>query len=113
MESGAYAYTAWIERVKAVVPPERLLIFQAKDGYKPLCKFLGIESNPVCAQKFPHINDTASLKAKFGMTRFVADNWVAIAIVGALLLAMIAMLIVKFVRWIASCLGLTSAPHTS
>ena len=32
------AYLAHNERIKATVPPERLLIWQAKDGWAPLCK---------------------------------------------------------------------------
>lgn len=41
-----------IEEVKQVVPPERLLIFEAKHGWEPLCSFLDV---PVPADKpYPH-----------------------------------------------------------
>jgi hypothetical protein len=41
-----------IEEVKQVVPPERLLIFEAKQGWEPLCSFLDV---PVPADKpYPH-----------------------------------------------------------
>ena len=44
------------ERVKAVIPAEKLLIFDVKDGWEPLCSFLNV---PVPAGKpFPHVNDT-------------------------------------------------------
>ena len=32
------AYLAHNEHIKATVPPERLLIWQAKDGWAPLCR---------------------------------------------------------------------------
>jgi len=47
------AFEAHNQAVKAAVPPERLLIFDARDGYAPLCKFLGV---PVPDEPFPHMN---------------------------------------------------------
>ncbi len=44
-----------IAEVQATIPPERLLTFEAKDGWKPLCKFL---DKPVPNEPFPHINDS-------------------------------------------------------
>jgi hypothetical protein len=35
------------------VPPEQLLVFQVKDGWEPLCRFLGV---PVPAIPFPRTN---------------------------------------------------------
>lgn len=49
----------WENSVKANIPPERLLVHRAKDGWEPLCKFLGV---PVPDEPYPHINDTASIK---------------------------------------------------
>jgi hypothetical protein len=46
-----------IEEVKRTVPKERLLIFEAREGWEPLCAFLGV---PVPTDKpFPHENDRA------------------------------------------------------
>lgn len=39
--------------VKATVPAEQLLVFEVKDGWEPLCKFLGA---PVPDEPFPHEN---------------------------------------------------------
>ena len=50
----AKAFVAHTEAVKAAVPPERLLIYQAKDGWGPLCAFLGV---PAPAEPFPRTND--------------------------------------------------------
>jgi len=41
------------EDVKATVPPERLLVFNVKEGWEPLCEFLGV---PVPDEPFPHEN---------------------------------------------------------
>jgi len=45
--------------VQANVPPERLLTFEVKQGWEPLCKFLHV---PVPEEPFPHVNDTAETK---------------------------------------------------
>jgi len=50
--------TRWIKQVKAKVPAEKLLVWNVKDGYKPVCKFLGV---PVPDEPFPHMNDTEEL----------------------------------------------------
>jgi len=48
-------FNAYIEEVKRTVPPERLLVYEVGQGWRPLCDFLGV---PVPAQAFPHVNDT-------------------------------------------------------
>jgi hypothetical protein len=45
--------------VKDVVSPERLLVFQATDGWEPLCAFLGV---PVPAGPYPHVNEATAMK---------------------------------------------------
>ena len=47
------------ERARRVVDPERLLLFEPKDGWKPLCDFLGV---PVSETPFPHLNEAASIR---------------------------------------------------
>jgi hypothetical protein len=42
-----------IEEVKAAVPKEKLLVYNVKDGWGPLCEFLGV---PEPEQEFPHLN---------------------------------------------------------
>ncbi len=49
-EKSAQFFDKWAEQVKATVPQERLLIFEAKQGWDPLCKFLGV---PVPDVPFP------------------------------------------------------------
>ena len=36
------------------MPPERLLVYEVKEGWEPLCRFLGV---PVPQTPFPHVND--------------------------------------------------------
>ena len=52
-------YKQHIEDVNAAVPPEKLLIFTVTEGWKPLCKFLGM---PIPATPFPNVNDRAEVK---------------------------------------------------
>jgi len=42
------------EEVERNVPPERLLVWSAREGWEPLCDFLEL---PVPEESFPHIND--------------------------------------------------------
>lgn len=42
------------------IPPERLLVFHPRDGWAPLCKFLGV---PVPAEPFPRVNSRDELGA--------------------------------------------------
>jgi len=41
------------DRVRQIVPPERLLVYRVQDGWEPLCSFLG---KPIPSVEFPHIN---------------------------------------------------------
>jgi Sulfotransferase domain len=51
-----------IEEVKKYVPPEQLLVYNVKEGWEPLCTFLGVE---VPRNKpFPHLNDRISFKTR-------------------------------------------------
>jgi hypothetical protein len=49
------------EAVKATIAPERLLIYQAGQGWEPLCKFLGV---PVPDVPYPSENSRAEFAAR-------------------------------------------------
>ncbi|MBG0832596.1 sulfotransferase family protein [Planomonospora sp. ID67723] len=49
-------FRAHIEEVKAEIPPSRLLVFDVRQGWEPLCGFLGV---PVPDEPFPRVNDAA------------------------------------------------------
>lgn len=57
----AAAYSDWISHVKRSVPPEKLLVFNVKQGWEPLCTFLGM---PVPEGSFPRVNEGGSLRPK-------------------------------------------------
>ena len=48
------AFTAHNEAVMAALPPNRLLVFHVREGWAPLCDFLGV---PVPDEPFPRRND--------------------------------------------------------
>lgn len=50
-----------IERVKAGVPADRLLVWQVSDGWAPLCKALDV---PIPDEPFPHSNTTEEFLAR-------------------------------------------------
>ncbi len=45
------------EEVKAYVPPEKLLVYEVKESWEPLCTFLNV---PIPDMPFPHLNDRES-----------------------------------------------------
>lgn len=49
------------EEVRRTIPKERLLVFDAKQGWEPLCGFLGV---PVPATPFPKTNSTEEFRAR-------------------------------------------------
>lgn len=49
------------EAVKAAIPAERLLIYEAGQGWEPICDFLGV---PVPAEPYPSENDRAAFQAR-------------------------------------------------
>ena len=68
-EERAYAinvFENWVIEVKRTVPAEKLLIFSVKDGWEPLCTFLGVS---VPDKPFPHINDRKMTKRLFLLAR--------------------------------------------
>jgi len=48
------AFNAHNEAVRALIPADRLLVYQVKEGWEPLCAFLGV---PVPDEPFPRTND--------------------------------------------------------
>jgi len=48
------AFTAHVDAVKESIPCDQLLVFEAADGWEPLCRFLGV---PVPEGPYPRTND--------------------------------------------------------
>ena len=51
-------YEAHNDAVQRAIPAERLLVFEARDGWAPLCAFLGL---PEPDGPFPHVNDSTTV----------------------------------------------------
>jgi hypothetical protein len=49
-----------IEEVRDTIEPKRLLVFDVREGWAPLCRFLEV---PVPSDPFPRLNDTAATQA--------------------------------------------------
>jgi hypothetical protein len=55
-----------IDEVRRRVPQDRLLVYEVKDGWGPLCEFLGVE---VPDEPFPRVNDTAEMRRRIRAIR--------------------------------------------
>ena len=72
------------EAVKKLVPAEKLLVFNVKEGWEPLCAFFDV---PVPKNKpFPHLNDKKEMRRAMQLTRLMgyALPVVATGIIGLL-----------------------------
>lgn len=53
-EEAIEAFERHNEEVKRCIPDERLLVYDVKQGWQPLCEFLDV---PVPEEPFPHVNE--------------------------------------------------------
>jgi hypothetical protein len=74
------------EEVKRRVPAEKLLVFEVREGWGPLCEFLGVEEP---AKPFPRLNDAAEMRRR---KRAVRTLSLAVPAVLALLAAALLLL---------------------
>ncbi len=64
------------EAVKRAIPAERLLIHEAKDGWQPLCEFLG---NPIPETPYPRVNEAKVIKRQVVALRWLGRlPWMAL-----------------------------------
>eukprot|EP00521_Asterionellopsis_glacialis_P002703 CAMPEP_0195259542 /NCGR_PEP_ID=MMETSP0706-20130129/8023_1 /TAXON_ID=33640 /ORGANISM="Asterionellopsis glacialis, Strain CCMP134" /LENGTH=80 /DNA_ID=CAMNT_0040313055 /DNA_START=27 /DNA_END=269 /DNA_ORIENTATION=- len=54
------------------VPKDQLLVFNVKEGWDPLCKFLG---KTVPTVSFPNVNESEDLKRATVMMKIVSYGW--------------------------------------
>lgn len=75
-----------IEEVKQQVPPARLLVYNVKEGWEPLCAFLGVEVPR--DQPFPHLNDRFNFvgNRRLRNRERLADVLLVASLLGVLLL---------------------------
>jgi hypothetical protein len=80
-----------IEEVKRVVPGERLLIFEARQGWQPLCAFLGV---PIPTDKpYPHRNNGVWVRRILKYRPII--KWGAAALILALLSWLLVTLVIR------------------
>jgi len=65
-ENAIRVYQAHNEAVRNAVPREKLLVFNARDGWEPLCAFLGVA---VPATPYPKTNSTDEFRVRAGLTQ--------------------------------------------
>ena len=65
------AFSKHTENMKAVIPPERLLVFDVKQGWGPLCQFLGVPVPDGVA--FPRVNDATNFHRNMAQRRMQAN----------------------------------------
>jgi hypothetical protein len=75
-EKAIRVYNEWVEEVKRTVPQKRLLVYEVKEGWKPLCDFLGV---PVPERAFPHINERRSFQQLIRLLKVL--NWLVPALI--------------------------------
>ncbi|MBA3950428.1 MAG: sulfotransferase family protein [Rubrobacter sp.] len=72
--------------VRRKVPPEKLLVYEVKEGWGPLCDFLGVGAPN---KPFPRLNDTAEMRRRVRMLRaisFAVPTILALLLTGGLYL---------------------------
>ena len=57
-ETAVQFYQEHVAEVKRIVPEDKLLVFEVKQGWQPLCDFLNV---PIPENPFPRINDTEAM----------------------------------------------------
>ena len=75
-ETDVDLYHAHNEHVRQVVPKDRLLIFDPKGGFRPLCEFLDVpvpKDDQGRDLPYPHVNDRDAINKI--MNRFVGVGW--------------------------------------
>ena len=83
------------ERVQAVIPAERLLVFNVKQGWKPLCEFLSCD---IPSTQFPRANvGHAFVKERYSRYGAKTKFTIAYIFLSAILL-FVGVVIVKFTR---------------
>ena len=80
----AAQYEAHNAQVRAAVPPERLLVFNVKEGWGPLCAFLGAD---VPDRPFPKANEAAVMRRLRVVLLGVIYGWIPAVLLLAAYLA--------------------------
>ncbi|KAF7304529.1 hypothetical protein HMN09_00855500 [Mycena chlorophos] len=78
------AFNDHYERIRALVPKERLLEYEVSQGWEPLCEFLG---RGVPKEAFPRVNDAAQFQERLDQSiRSIVATFVVRKVVPAVVL---------------------------
>jgi len=91
--NGVNYFNNYVEEIKATVPSKRLLIFNVKDGWKPLCDALDL---PIPDEDFPRVNDTVSMQFRFTFIKII--SW-GLLIIGVVLHILVGYVLKKYLNW--------------
>ncbi|MFC6197389.1 sulfotransferase family protein [Ponticaulis profundi] len=83
-EAAIAVFKAHEAEVKAVIPEDRLLVMHVKEGWGPLCSFLGVPEPDV---PFPNVNDKADFEKRiriFTIMNYLPHALAAILVCAAL-----------------------------
>ena len=67
-DSTKLVYYEHIESVKKIIPADKLLIYNVKEGWEPLCEFLDVDVPDI---PFPKVNDTAEMIRNFAIIKML------------------------------------------
>lgn len=94
-ENGRNFYESYNAEIQRIVPKKNLLVMNVKEGWGPLCKFLGKD---VPGYPFPRVNDAGTFQQNVEKT-FVSINRAvvinAVKTVGAVLAIVIGFILVR------------------
>ena len=67
-EATKLVYYEHMESVKKIIPADKLLIYNVKEGWEPLCEFLDVDVPDI---PFPKVNDTAEMLRNFSIIKML------------------------------------------
>ena len=67
-DSTKLVYYEHIESVKKIIPADKLLIYNVKEGWEPLCEFLDVDVPDI---PFPKVNNTAEMLRNFAIIKML------------------------------------------
>lgn len=88
-------YRRHVKEVTSTIPPLQLLTFDVKEGWEPLCRFLG---KPVPDVPFPHVNDRESFQTALSMVLFITWTWPMLFLGPLALLLWVCSVLVRRIR---------------
>ena len=76
----AKQYSAHNDKVAATVPAEKLLVFNVKEGWAPLCEFFG---KAIPDKPFPFANESSEIQMATKVMVAVTYSWIPLLFLGA------------------------------